>query len=192
MLTGKGYPDLATRMFWTTLMRNYSQMNNNLHCFILTDADPHGIDIAKVYKYGSQAMEYMNKELCLQEGTEELLLKRVHWIGLNIITDFDLFLLSEKCKIEMDELDKRKIDDLLREFNIITKKSSNGIIPKKMIHSVRYNDYYQWKQQLKFMKKYKLKAEIQALSSRGLLFLSEAYLPAKMNQILKAMHSKCS
>jgi meiotic recombination protein SPO11 len=45
---GKGYPDLCTRELCARLWRELQ-----LPVLALTDADPHGLHIAAVYKFGS-------------------------------------------------------------------------------------------------------------------------------------------
>jgi meiotic recombination protein SPO11 len=167
LITSKGYPDVATRLLLTQMMRSIT-----LHCFVLVDADPHGIEIAKVYKYGSQSMDYLKHELCLDEILEHRLLTNVHWIGLDLIDDFSSFQISSKCMIPITANDEQKIDQLVNEF------SSN------VNSSTRKNDYDTWIKQLKFMQKRRVKAEIQSLSSKGLTFLSDVYLPSKIQNIL--------
>ncbi|XP_076036086.1 meiotic W68 isoform X2 [Oratosquilla oratoria] len=49
MITGKGYPDVSTRLFVNCLHNHLG-----LPVLALTDADPYGIHIAAVYKFGSQ------------------------------------------------------------------------------------------------------------------------------------------
>ncbi|SHO78220.1 Similar to S.cerevisiae protein SPO11 (Meiosis-specific protein that initiates meiotic recombination) [Malassezia sympodialis ATCC 42132] len=44
LITGKGYPDYAVRSFLWLLGTSF-----NLKIFILMDADPHGLDIARIY-----------------------------------------------------------------------------------------------------------------------------------------------
>ena len=45
-----------------------------------------------------------------------------------------------------------------------------------------FKDNKEWQRQFSLMKKYKAKAEIQALSSRGISFISEKYLPEKIKK----------
>jgi len=51
-------------------------------------------------------------------------------------------------------------------------------------NAVKQRDYDHWAKQLKYMKERGRKAEIQALSSKGLSFLANEYLPKKMIQLL--------
>ncbi|EDV23061.1 uncharacterized protein TRIADDRAFT_57943 [Trichoplax adhaerens] len=59
VITGKGYPDMSTRLMirflWDAL---------KLPTFVLTDADPYGLEIFCVYKYGSKEMSFEAENLC--------------------------------------------------------------------------------------------------------------------------------
>ncbi|KAH9504116.1 endodeoxyribonuclease [Bulinus truncatus] len=68
LITGKGFPDNATRML---LQEIY--ISHRLPIFILVDADPHGIEIMAVYKYGSKNQVFDNKSLAVPS---------VKWIGI--------------------------------------------------------------------------------------------------------------
>ncbi|MFH4976037.1 hypothetical protein AB6A40_002746 [Gnathostoma spinigerum] len=60
LITGKGYPDICTRLFLKLLRERH-----RLPIFALVDSDPHGIEIAMTYKYGGikQRAEVGNLEL---------------------------------------------------------------------------------------------------------------------------------
>jgi DNA topoisomerase-6 subunit A len=45
-----------------------------------------------------------------------------------------------------------------------------------------FKDNKQWQRQFKLMKSYGAKAEIQALSSRGITFITDKYLPEKIKK----------
>jgi len=53
IITGKGYPDLATRHLVGTFSRN---LPSSIPIVAIVDADPHGIDIMSTYQFGSRAM----------------------------------------------------------------------------------------------------------------------------------------
>ena len=75
LVTGKGYPDVATRLFVRALLKSQP----SLRVFALVDADPHGIDIAAVYKFGSKAMAY---------GNDALKIDPLIWLGV-ALSDVD-------------------------------------------------------------------------------------------------------
>ena len=62
-ITGKGYPDVGTRLFLKFLL----EQKPELKAFALMDGDPHGIDILSVYVNGSAAMAYAGAELCVPQ-----------------------------------------------------------------------------------------------------------------------------
>lgn len=67
-MQGKGYPDHATRRLLSLLSRS-----SRVPVFCLVDADPHGLDIASVYKFGSRNVAL---------GMENLAVDRLEWIGV--------------------------------------------------------------------------------------------------------------
>ncbi|KAI0066231.1 DNA topoisomerase IV, alpha subunit [Artomyces pyxidatus] len=70
IITGKGYPDLATRQLVKTLSDN---LPHSIPILALVDGDAYGLDIASVYKYGSQALRHESSKLAAE---------RVHCIGV--------------------------------------------------------------------------------------------------------------
>jgi meiotic recombination protein SPO11 len=78
LITGKGYPDVATRIFLRALLDPDSYSPNspkpaNLKVYGLVDGDPHGLDILSVYINGSGAMQYAGKALRIPE---------IMWLGV--------------------------------------------------------------------------------------------------------------
>ncbi|KAI0645380.1 DNA topoisomerase IV alpha subunit [Trametes meyenii] len=70
VITGKGYPDVATRQLVRTLSTN---LPPHVPVLALVDGDAYGIDILSVYKNGSARMQHENAHLAAE---------RVHWLGL--------------------------------------------------------------------------------------------------------------
>ncbi|KAF8717921.1 Type IIB DNA topoisomerase, partial [Rhizoctonia solani] len=69
---GKGYPDLATRQLvsvFSSELPERSDCSTPILC--LVDADPHGMDILSVYKFGSKTLVH-----------EDVAAERVQWIGV--------------------------------------------------------------------------------------------------------------
>ncbi|EAA31791.3 DNA topoisomerase IV, alpha subunit [Neurospora crassa] len=54
LVTGKGYPDLATRKFLAAI----HSVRPRLLMFALVDFDPHGISVLRTYQYGSQRLDH--------------------------------------------------------------------------------------------------------------------------------------
>ncbi|KAG5201720.1 hypothetical protein JEQ12_004483 [Ovis aries] len=68
MVTGKGVPDLNTRLLVKKLWDTF-----HIPVFTLVDADPHGIEIMCIYKYGSMAMSF---------EAHNLTVPAIRWLGL--------------------------------------------------------------------------------------------------------------
>ncbi|KAF8348196.1 topoisomerase acting in meiosis [Amanita rubescens] len=60
LITGKGYPDMATRYLVNNLANS---LPPSVPLLALVDGDPYGLDILSVYKYGSQSLKHENKRL---------------------------------------------------------------------------------------------------------------------------------
>ncbi|KAF3420677.1 hypothetical protein E2986_02238 [Frieseomelitta varia] len=69
LITGKGYPDVATRMLVKLLSEKLE-----LPVYIIVDADPFGMDIMCVYRFGSAALSRERKSLVCSN---------VRWLGIH-------------------------------------------------------------------------------------------------------------
>lgn len=70
VITGKGYPDIATRQLVKALSDN---LPKTIPILGLMDGDPFGLDILSVYKFGSKSLRHFN---------EELVARRIKWLGV--------------------------------------------------------------------------------------------------------------
>lgn len=70
IITGKGYPDVATRQLVKTLSDN---LPGHIPIVALVDGDAYGLDILSVYKYGSHSLRHQNKKLAAS---------RIEWLGI--------------------------------------------------------------------------------------------------------------
>ena len=118
----------------------------------LVDADPYGLNILSVYTRGSKNMSF---------DSSNLTTPGIKWLGVRP-SDLDRFKLPNQCRLDMTEHDIKLGNQLLNEDFI----KSNP----------------EWVKELKVMLKSKEKAEIQALSSFGFQFLTETYLPLKLQR----------
>ncbi|KAH7108078.1 Spo11/DNA topoisomerase VI subunit A [Auriculariales sp. MPI-PUGE-AT-0066] len=98
VITGKGYPDIATRQLVAWLSNE-----TNIPLLALMDGDVHGIDIFRCYKYGSQS---------LRHEEDGLLAHRLYWVGL-FLTDLNSCALTESL-LPLNDKDHRKALSLLR------------------------------------------------------------------------------
>lgn len=147
IITAKGQPDVATRLFLKKLRTEL-----NIPILGLVDSDPYGLKILSVYTSGSKNMSYDSANLTTPD---------VKWLGVRP-SDLDKYGIPEQCRLPMTDHDIKTGKELLEEDFI--KKN-----PK-------------WYKELQLMVQNKEKAEIQALSSFGFQYLTEEYLPRKLEQ----------
>ncbi|GFH52110.1 topoisomerase [Chaetoceros tenuissimus] len=105
VITAKGQPDVATRMF-------LSRLTNELHLPVLglVDSDPYGLKILSVYMSGSKNMSYDSASLTTPD---------IKWIGLRP-SDLNKYALPDQCRLDMTENDIKTGKELLKE-DFITK-----------------------------------------------------------------------
>ncbi|KAL5546243.1 hypothetical protein UlMin_005930 [Ulmus minor] len=147
IVTAKGQPDVATRLFLRKM-----KLELKLPVLALVDSDPYGLKILSVYGCGSKNMSYDSSNLTTPD---------IKWLGIRP-SDLDKYKIPEQCRLPMTEQDIKTGKDLLEEDFV---KKNPG-----------------WVEELTLMVKTKQKAEIQALSSFGFQYLSEVYLPLKLQQ----------
>ncbi|KAH6798778.1 Spo11/DNA topoisomerase VI [Perilla frutescens var. frutescens] len=147
IVTAKGQPDVATRLFLRKM-----KMELKLPVLALVDSDPYGLKILSVYGCGSKNMSYDSANLTTPD---------IKWLGVRP-SDLDKYKIPEQCRLPMTEQDIKTGKDLLEEDFV---KKNPG-----------------WVEELNLMVKSKQKAEIQALSSFGFQYLTEVYLPLKLQQ----------
>ncbi|KFB41705.1 AGAP010898-PA-like protein [Anopheles sinensis] len=109
LITGKGYPDISTRL----LLKKISICTDVPICGLM-DADPHGIEILCVYKFGSLAMAYQQQSLAVPI---------MRWIGL-FPSDIELFGLRG---IPLRENELKKIE------HIIKRPYTEGIFERELL-----------------------------------------------------------
>ena len=118
--------------------------------FTLVDADPFGHYIHSVYLRGSKRLSYESPFL----ATPDLRLLGV--LG----RDLDRYNVPKECRLRMTPEDIKRAKAVMNEPFVVQN-------PK-------------WVADIRLMVKRKEKAEIQALSSHGFEFLTETYLPTKL------------
>jgi meiotic recombination protein SPO11 len=147
IITAKGQPDVATRLFLSKVKRDLK-----IPVLALVDADPYGLKIISVYMQGSKNMAFDSGNLTTPD---------IKWLGVRP-SDLDKFKIPEQCRLEMTAKDIETGNHMLNEDFI----KSNP----------------EWVKEINIMLETKTKAEIQALSSYGFQYLSEVYLPAKLQE----------
>ncbi|KAF7639335.1 TP6A_N domain-containing protein [Meloidogyne graminicola] len=148
LITGRGYPDICTRRFLAYL----SSQLPNISMFILTDADPYGVEIFLTYKYGSD-------RTWIESGG--VTLPNLKWIGL-LPSDANNLPIPGNQLLSLTNSDKRRINKL-----------SNKVL------SIGENNVFD---ELSIMLSNNYKLEIEALYTLGNKFLSTVYLKYKMEE----------
>lgn len=132
LFTAKGYPDVNSRAFlnklWLTL---------RIPVFVLSDADPHGMEIACCYKFG-----------CFETASEAsyLALPQTRWLGL-LPSDVEKQPLQQSSLIDLTPNDQTKLKSLLKRPYLLKKP--------------------EWLNQLKLMREMDKKAELESLDILG-------------------------
>ncbi|XP_034733633.1 meiotic recombination protein SPO11 [Etheostoma cragini] len=145
IITGKGVPDVNSRLMvrklWDTL---------HIPIFALVDADPHGIEIMCIYKYGSVAMSF---------EAHNLTVPSVMWLGL-LPSDLQRLRVPEDALIPLTKRDEDKLSSLLTRPYLTSQPD--------------------WQKEMELMQQTKIKAEIQSLAAIAPDFLTNIYLPNKL------------
>ncbi|XP_078508114.1 meiotic recombination protein SPO11 isoform X11 [Lissotriton helveticus] len=143
--TGKGVPDLNTRLLIRKLWDTF-----HIPIFTLVDADPHGIEIMCIYKYGSLSMSF---------EAHSLTVPAIRWIGI-LPSDIVRLNIPKDVLIPLTPLDEKKLASLQTRPYIACQPL--------------------WKKEMELMTASKMKAEIQALTSLSSDYLTRVYLPNKL------------
>ncbi|XP_063744752.1 meiotic recombination protein SPO11 isoform X2 [Eleginops maclovinus] len=145
MITGKGVPDVDSRLMvrklWDTL---------HIPTFVLVDADPHGIEIMCIYKYGSLSMSFEAHSLSVPS---------VMWLGL-LPSDLQRLQVPQEALIPLTKRDESKLISLLQRPYLTSQPD--------------------WQKEMELMQQSKVKAEIQSLAAIAPDFLTNIYLPNKL------------
>ncbi|KIM45445.1 hypothetical protein M413DRAFT_24646 [Hebeloma cylindrosporum] len=131
---GKGYPDVATRHIVKSLA---DALPKSVPILALVDADPFGLDILSVYKYGSRAMQHENDKLAA---------RRIKWLGL-WASELGRFGIAKDDLLQITKHDEKKALAMLRRENVPT--------PAR------------WKKEMQYMLHSRRKAEIEVLYTQS-------------------------
>ena len=145
MITGKGFPDLNTRLLVKRLWEKLE-----IPVLALVDADPHGVEIMCVYRFGSISQSY---------DADNLTVSSMRWIGV-LPSDLERLSIDQEAQIPLTEQDHRKISHLLDRPYV----KAHASIQQELL--VMLNTGH--------------KAEMQALSGISTGFLTDVYLPIKL------------
>ncbi|KIO23022.1 hypothetical protein M407DRAFT_215523, partial [Tulasnella calospora MUT 4182] len=101
LITGKGYPDVATRELVNTFSK---ELPRDVPILAVVDADPHGIEILSVFKFGSAAMDHQRDRLAAP---------RIQWIGV-FSSELQSLGIPPSETIPLTKIDHKKAMSMLR------------------------------------------------------------------------------
>jgi DNA topoisomerase-6 subunit A len=153
LITSAGQPDRATRRFVRRLNEELK-----LPVYVLTDADPYGWYIYSVFKIGSITLSYESERLATPDAK---------FLGVSMT---DIFGYGRK-KPYLSEQERR---------NFIIKATDKDIKRAQELMNYHWFRTPRWKIELDIFLKKKAKLEIEALTSKGLRFLADKYIPEKI------------
>jgi DNA topoisomerase VI subunit A len=123
---------------------------HGLPVYILTDSDSYGMQICSSYKRGSIALSFESSYLAVPKA---------RFLGL-LPSDLDKFKVPKAARLEMTEWDLKKAQTMLEYPWIKNNK--------------------RWSSELRLMIKRREKAELQALAKHGITFMTDVYIPTKL------------
>jgi meiotic recombination protein SPO11 len=100
VITAKGQPDVATRLFLKKL-----KMTLNIPVLGLVDSDPYGLKILSVYMSGSKNMSYDSASLTTPD---------IKWLGVRP-SDLDKYKIPEQCRLPMTANDIKTGMEMMKE-----------------------------------------------------------------------------
>ncbi|XP_065062412.1 meiotic recombination protein SPO11-like, partial [Rhopilema esculentum] len=145
MITAKGFPDINTRIFLRKIWENLK-----IPILALMDADPHGIEIMCVYRFGSKSLTF---------DSENLTCPSIRWLGV-LPSDIERMGIPSEVLINTTDSDLKKMSDLLKRPYIQSNREISNQIERMMDQ--------------------KLKAEIECLEAVSTTFATDIYLPSKI------------
>ncbi|OMP85627.1 Meiotic recombination protein SPO11 [Diplodia seriata] len=151
MVTGKGYPDLSTRIFLHKLSAVSSMGNLTIPILALVDMDPDGLSIMCTYKYGSIALAH--------EG-DSVKVPNMEWLGIKSV---DVFPLADPEPEVPQTLNVHQTEGLL-SLSYRDRRMASRMLCKQP-HS-EDDSYNELKRELQFMLMLNVKAELEILESR--------------------------
>ncbi|MEE8400635.1 MAG: DNA topoisomerase IV subunit A [Candidatus Hydrothermarchaeaceae archaeon] len=122
-----------------------------LPVYVLTDSDSYGMQICSSYKRGSISLSFESAYLAVPKAK---------FLGL-LPSDLDRFKVPKAARLQMTEWDIKKA--------------------KNMLAYPWIKDNKRWREELELMIERKEKAELQALAKHGITFMTDTYLPQKLD-----------
>lgn len=159
VVTGKGYPDVATREVVRMLAGVRRWNGEVLRMFVLVDMDPHGIEIMATYRFGSVAMAWENHRLAVE---------RVEWVGVKSEDLVGVIVGNDSGSGEVEGVGRLTRGDRRKAVGMLGREWM-GVVPE-------------WRDELQKMLFLNVKAEIEILSSLGIKEWVEEKIAAKIGR----------
>ncbi|MFQ5814911.1 MAG: DNA topoisomerase VI [Candidatus Hydrothermarchaeaceae archaeon] len=121
-----------------------------LPVYVLTDSDSYGMQICSSYKRGSISLSFESSYLAVPKAK---------FLGL-LPSDLDKFKVPKAARLEMTDWDMKKAQNMLNYPWIRNNKK--------------------WRSELQLMVDRREKAELQALAKHGITFMTDVYIPQKL------------
>jgi hypothetical protein len=154
IITGKGFPDLATRMFTKRLADELK-----LPVIGLCDWNPFGIALLLTYKFGSLRMGDTAYKYAVD----------LKWAGLQS-AEIDELDIPDSCRQLMTEVDKSKATSMLNG-NLMLDEANFADDPSTL------QDVSTMRAELRVMLDRGYKLELESIMSQGMDYFSQTYLP---------------
>ncbi|XP_022089944.1 meiotic recombination protein SPO11-like [Acanthaster planci] len=145
LITGKGFPDVNTRLMVRRLWDDLQ-----IPILGLVDADPHGLEILCVYKFGSKSMSYESHSLTVP---------CIRWLGV-LPSDIDRLQVPRDALIPLSQSDLRKAH--------------------KLMQRPYYKHLPDWMKEMQVLMNLERKGEIQCLTAISSDYLTKVYIPNKI------------
>ena len=201
---GKGYPDLKT----LELLHSIREGCPSLPFLILVDADPYGMDILLTYAYGPSvcilSCYHLRLVYFLQSriNKDAFSIGPVNWIGVYpselLISSSKSLSSAESRTHETENTDIRSSISSLQIMKLTPKDLSKLDVVKRKLRSqpcpqfwlfvhvysfiLSYCFSFLFRKEAEFMEQHQHKAEIEALSSISLNYLTKTYIPSKIQK----------
>lgn len=153
LITSAGQPDRATRRFLRRLSEELK-----LPVYILTDADPYGWYIYSVFKIGSITLSY---------ESERLATPTAKFLGVSMTDIFG----DKNKKPYLSETERK---------NFIIKAKKTDIKRAQELLNYEWFKTEKWVKEVNIFLEKHSKLEIEALTGKGLHFLTDTYIPTKI------------
>lgn len=157
VVTGKGYPDVATREAVRLLAGARTSRGPPLRVFVLVDMDPHGVQIAATYRFGSVAMAWENHRLAVQ---------RAEWVGVK----------SADLQQAVARAGDGPVEGVAR-LTLRDRRKAEGMLARPWMDAVP-----EWRSELQIMLFLGVKAEIEIVSGVGVKEWVEGKIAARMSE----------